>query len=138
MADESQDLSDYRDAIEGLLLNGEELEATFPAGLKTSPDSDEPQAIGITSHRIIVCHRRLKTGSSDRWAFRSILFSQIEGIELMRHENLRRDRIEASASVDVQTARAAVRLHDGDTGIAREVHDRVLAHMLTLEARGLP
>lgn len=138
MADEPLDIADYRDAIESLLLTGEELEAAFPAASGPSVDSDDPRAIGITSHRLIVCSRELKRGSSDRWAFRSILFSQIEDIELTRHETFRRDRIDAWAAVDIQTPRAAVRLHYADTGTAREVHDRLLAHMLTLEARGLP
>jgi hypothetical protein len=144
MADEIQDLSDYRDAIEGLLLNGEELEATFPAALKTSPDSDEPQAIGITSHRVIVCHRRLRSGSSDRWAFRSILYSRVEELELQRAEQFHRDRIEASASVTLFVSwqgtgsGGRVELRYGDSVMAREVHDRILAHLLTLEARGLP
>lgn len=138
MADEPLDIADYRDAIESLLLTGEELEAAFPAASGPSADSDDPRAIGITSHRLIVCSRQLKRGSSDRWAFRSILFSQIKGIELTRHETFRRDRIDSWAAVDIRTPQAAVHLHYEDSGMAREVHDRLLAHMLTLEARGLP
>lgn len=138
MADEPLDMSDYRDAIEGLLLTGEALEGAYPAASGPSPDSDDPKAVAITSHRLIVCSRQLKRGTSDRWVFRSILFSQIEGIELTRHENFRRDRIEAWAAVDVHTGGPDVRLHYDDNGMAREVHDRILAHMLTLEARGLP
>jgi len=143
MADEIQDLTEYRDAIEGLLLNGEELEATFPAALKTSPDSDEPQAVGITSYRIIVCNRRLRSGSSDRWTFRSILYSRVEELELQRAEQFHRDRIEPSALVTLFVSwqgagsggRIELRYRDGV--LAREVHDRILAHLLTAESRGL-
>ena len=144
MADDIQDIADYRDAIEGLLLNGEDLEATFPAGVKTQPDSDEPQALAITSHRLIVCHRRLRSGSYDRWTFRSILFSRVEQIELYREEQFRRDRIDPQASVTLYLSRQAsgsdskLVLRYADSVLAREVHDRILAHLLTLEARGLP
>jgi hypothetical protein len=144
MADGSHDISDYREAIEGLLLNGEELEAAFPAGPKPSPDSDDPQAIAITSHRLIVCHRRLRTGSSDRWTFRSILFSRVEQVELYHEEQFRRDRIEPKASVTLYLGRqesesaSKLELRYLDGVMAREVHDRILAHLLTLEARGLP
>ena len=78
MADDIQDISDYRDAIEGLLLTGEELEAVFPAASKLIMDSDEPQVVALTSHRLIACYRRLRSGSYDRWTFRSILFSRVE------------------------------------------------------------
>jgi hypothetical protein len=136
MADEIQDISDYREAIEALLLNGEELEAAIPAGLNTQSDSDEPQAIAITSHRLIVCHRRLRAGSSDRWTFRSILFARVQQIELYREEQFRRDRIDPQASVTLHVSglngapTGKLQLIYRDSAIAREVHDRILAHML--------
>ena len=144
MADAAQDISDYRDAIESLLLNGEELEAVFPATLKLAPDSDEPQAVAITSHRLIVCHRRLRSGSYDRWTFRTILFSRVEQVELFREEQFRRDRIDPQASVTLYLSRqesgsaSKVELRYVDSVIAREVHDRILAHLLTVESRGRP
>jgi hypothetical protein len=144
MADDIQDIADYRDAIENLLLNGEELEAAFPASTKTQSDSDEPQAIAITSHRLVVCHRRLRSGTYDRWTFRSILFSRVEQVELYREEQFRRDRIDPQASVTLYLSRqesgstSKLELRYLDSAMAREVHDRILAHLLTVEARGLP
>ena len=144
LADEIQDISDYREAIESLLLNGEELEASFPASLEVSPDSDEPKAIAITSHRIIVCYRRLRSGSYDRWTVRSILFSRVEQVELYREEQFRRDRIEPQASVTLYLNRqesgpaSKLEFRYREVALAREVHDRVLAHLLAVESRGLP
>jgi hypothetical protein len=144
MADEVQDISDYRDAIEGLLLNGEELEAVFPATAKLATDSDEPQAIAITTHRLVVCHRRLRTGSYDRWTFRSILYSRVEQVELFREEQFRKDRIDPQATVTLylslqeRASASKLELRYREASMARDVHDRILAHMLTLEVRGLP
>jgi len=133
MADDSQDISDYREAIEGLLLNGDELEAVFPAASGPTPDTHDPKAIAITSDRLIVCSRELKRSSSDEWLFRSIPYSQLQEVTLSRRENLRRDRIESESSVLVQLqgrGSADLRLQYHDPAVAREVHDRILAHML--------
>jgi hypothetical protein len=144
VADESHDILDYRDAIEELLLSGEELEAALPAGLTTQPDSDDPRAIALTSHRLVVCHRRLRAGSYDRWTFRSILYSRVEQIELHHEEQFRRDRIDSHSSVTLYLARqeggtaGKLELRYADSVLAREVHDRILAHLLTVESRGLP
>jgi hypothetical protein len=141
MADEILDISDYRYAIEGLLLNGEELEAVLPAASKLTVDSDEPQAIAITSHRLIVCYRRLRSSSYDRWTFRSILFSRVEQLELYREEQFRRDRIDPQASVTLHLSRqesgsaSKLELRYQDSAMAREIHDRILAHVLALESR---
>ena len=144
MADASQDISDYRDAIEGLLLNGEELEAVFPAALDTAPNSDGPKAIALTTNRLIVCCRRLDRGKSDYWIFRSLPFSRIQEVQLSRSERFRRDRINSDSSVEVYSDRqhggnpSALTLKYADNAMAREVHDRILTHLLELEARGLP
>jgi hypothetical protein len=140
MADLAQEITEYRDSIDALLLNGEELEAVFPADVNVAPDSDEPKAIGITSHRLIVCHRRLRPGSSDRWRMRSILYSRIEEIELSRDEDLRREQIEARVSVRVHYRRlssgtaARIDLQHSNPVRARELHDRILTHMLAVES----
>jgi len=144
MGDDIDDISDYREAIDGLLLNGEELEAAFPASAKVVCDSDEPQAIGITSHRLIVCHRRLRVGSYDRWTFRSILYSRIEQVDLFREELFRKDRIDPQATITLYLSRPdggsanKLELRYREAAVARDVHERILAHLLTLEARGLP
>lgn len=144
MADDIQDISDYRDAIEGLLLNGEDLEATFPAALDVTPSSVGPKAVAVTSHRLVVCHRVLKRGDSDSWSFSSIPFSRIEGVELTRHERFHRDRIDAQSSVglllspQINGYSIKVELVYSDSVMAREVHDRIMSHLLTVESRGLP
>jgi hypothetical protein len=128
MADDSHDLSDYRDAIEGLLLDGEVLEAVFPA--TPTADSDDQNALGITSHRLIHCERILRKSSHDRWVFRTVLYSHVEGLDLTRHETFRRDRIEASSAVGLKLRQDAFRWHYKEVRMAREVHDRILTHML--------
>ncbi len=144
MADDIQDISDYRDAIEGLLLNGEELEATFPAALDVTPNSVGPKAVAVTSHRLVVCHRVLKRGDSDSWSFSSIPFSRIEGVELTRHERFHRDRIDAQSSVglllspQINGYSIKVELVYSDSVMAREVLDRIMSHLLTVVSRGLP
>ena len=130
MADDSQDILDYRDAIEGLLLDGEVLEAVFPA--ISSADSDLRSALGITSHRLIHCERALKKGSHDHWEFRSVLYAHLAGLRLTRHENFRRDRIEAWSSIDLKLGLDIVHWHYNEIRMAREVHDRILTHMLTV------
>jgi hypothetical protein len=130
MADDSHNLSDFCDAIEGLLLDGEVLEAAFPA--ETSSDAHGQHALGITSHRLMHCERALKKGSQDHWVFRSILYSQVDGLELIRHETFRRDRIEAWSAVDLKLRRDGFHWHYADVAMAREVHDRILAHMLAV------
>lgn len=144
MADDSQDISDYRDAIEGLLLNGEELEATFPAALDVTPSSGGPKAVALTSHRLIVCDRVLKRGDSDTWSFSSIPYSKIEGVELTRQERFHRDRIDSRSSVglllspQINGFSIKVELTYSNSAMAREVHDRIMAHLLTVESPGLP
>src|SRR4051812_18573301 len=133
MADDAQDISDYQEAIESMLLDGEELEAVFPATLNMAPSSMEPKAIAITSDRLVVCSRELKRGSSDDWMFRSIPYSRMQEVTLSRREHLRRDQIASESSVLVHFHRsgtAELRLHYHDPAVAREVHDRILAHML--------
>jgi hypothetical protein len=144
MADETLDIADYQDAIHDFLLNGEELEATFPAALDVTPNAAGPKAIAITSHRLIICHRVLKRGDHDNWSLSSILYSKIEGVELTRHERFHRDRIDAQASVGLLLSpkingySIKVELQYGDSAMAREVHDRIVVHLLAVEARGLP
>ena len=143
MADEIQDISDYRDAIDILLLNREELEATFPAALDVTPNSVGPKAVALTSHRLIVCHRVLKRGDSDNWSISSIPYSKIEGVELTRHERFHRDRIDSQSSVglllspQINGYSIKVELVYSDNTMAREVHDRIHAHLLDVESRGL-
>jgi hypothetical protein len=139
MAEDSQDISDYRDAIEGMLLNGEALEALFAASSNTAPDSlDAPKAIGITSVRLVVCYRHLKREDFDRWSFTSIPFSRIDEVQLARRERFHRDRIESSTSVAIYGGRLAdgssgsLSFDYGDALVAREVHDRILAHILAV------
>jgi hypothetical protein len=144
MSDEIQDIADYRDAIEGLLLNGEYLEAAFPASVDATPNSVGPKAIALTSHRLIVCHRVLKRGDFDNWSFNSIPYSKIEGVELTRHERFHRDRIDSQSSVGVLLSpqingnSIKVELVYTDSAMAREVRDRIMAYLLTVESRGLP
>jgi len=139
MADDSQDISDYHDAVEGMLLDGEDLEAVLPSSDDIPNSLDHPAAIGVTSVRLIVCYRALDRGRSDRWGFRSIPFARIDGVELWRDERFRRDRIEASASVIIRRGQLVngdsglIELHYPDPTTAREVHDRILAHMLAAQ-----
>jgi hypothetical protein len=136
MADEPQDVADYRDAIEGLMLDGETLEAVAPAALTTAPDTDAPRAVAITSHRLIVCYRHLKRSDADRWTFRSVPYARIDEIELARTEKFYRDRIASESTVSVYYRRdrsrdaAPLRFAYQDGAVAREVHDRVTAHVL--------
>jgi hypothetical protein len=147
MTDEAHDISDYQDAIEGMLLKGEVLEATYPAAVDTAPNSDlfqwddgrsdGPKVIGITSDRLIFCNRKLERGKSDEWRFRSIPYARITEVWLDRNEVFRRDRIETFANVTIYGGgrfrdgnSAPVELRYRNAVMAREVHDRILAHML--------
>jgi hypothetical protein len=141
MADEPQDVADYRDAIDGLLLDGETLEAVAPAALTTTPDTDAPRAVAITSHRLIVCYRQLKRGDADRWTFRSVPYGRIDEVELARTEKFHRDRIDSESTVSVYYRRdrgrdaAPLMFRYQDGAIAREVHDRITAHVLGIPTR---
>ena len=136
MADDAEGMADYREAIESLLLDGEELEAMLPAGESVAPDSDDPKAVGVTSHRLIVCYRRLRAGTSDRWRLRTIPYASIDEIGFGREEQLRREPIETSASVLLTLRRAgdvhATRLEFQyrALAVARELHDRIAGHLL--------
>ena len=140
MADEPQDVDDYRDAIDGLLLDGETLEAVAPAALTTTPDTDAPRAVAITSHRLIVCYRQLKRGDADRWTFRSVPYDRIDEVELARTEKFHRDRIDTESTIavyyrrDRDAAPLTFRYQDGT--VAREVHDRITAYVLGIVSRG--
>jgi hypothetical protein len=139
MADDVQDLSEYREAIEGMLLDGEDLEATFPTGPEIRSKSDHgPQAVGITTHRLIICHRRLDRGSEDWWRFSSVLYSTIIELGLTRTERFHRNRIDRQTDVIVHYGRQHNGAHQEltlaflDNAVAREAHDRILAHMLAI------
>ena len=142
MADEPQDVADYQDAIDGLLLDGETLEAVAPAALTTTPDTDAPRAVAITSHRLIVCYRQLKRGDADRWTFRSVPYGRVDEVERARTETFHRDRIDSESTVSVyyrrDRGRDAVPLtfRYQDSAIAREVHDRITARVLGIVSRG--
>jgi hypothetical protein len=139
MADDSQDITDYRDAIEGMLLDGEELEAVFPGGHDSPNSDDRPSAFGVTSVRLIVCYRRLDRDRSDQWRFTSVLYARIHDVSLHREERFHRDRIDTSAEVVVYWSRQrggdnqSIVLRSSDPAVAREAHDRILAHMLAAQ-----
>jgi hypothetical protein len=141
MADEPQDVADYQDAIDGLLLDGETLEAVAPAALTTTPDTDAPRAVAITSHRLIVCYRQLKRSDADRWTFRSVPYGRIDEVELARTEKFHRDRIDSESTVSVHYRRdrsrdaAPLTFRYQDSAVAREVHDRITARVLGIPAR---
>jgi hypothetical protein len=139
MADEVQEISDYREAVEGMLLDGEELEATFPTSPEIRSKSDSgPQSVGITTHRLIICHRRLDRGSEDWWRFGSVLYSTIVELGLIRTERFHRNRIDRHTNVIIQYGRQYNGNHQEltlvflDNAVAREAHDRILAHMLAI------
>src|SRR5215208_3306662 len=124
MADDIPDISDFRDAIEGMLLDGEELEATIPTALRLDLSSDSPQVIALTSHRLLLCRRQLKSGSYDCWTFRSVMYAHIVDVEFERSEQFRRDRIDGKTSV-----RLGFRKERGpmSTGLDLEYRDNAVA-----------
>ena len=73
-----------------------------------------------------------KKGSHDRWIFRSVLYSHVEGLDLTRHEKFRRDHIEAWSAVGLKLRQDAFHWHYKEVRMAREVHNRILAHMLAV------
>jgi hypothetical protein len=138
MADRRRGTTDYEQAIQAVLLAGEQLVAVYSTthGDDRGSDSYEsrPDAIAITSHRLIIYEHYLWRGDREDWSLESVPYSRIERLKVSASLDLNRRRpsgyieIVLRSTYGSHSLRVSTPMSDPDT--ARLAHAQILAKLL--------
>lgn len=126
--------AEYVRAVEDMLLPDEALECVTVADEIADSSLDSPQALAVTSDRLMAVLYSSDDKSWQQWSLRSLPFRSIVGLDLEARSETRGGQPKSVSTLTVHLSPAGtgqwrLRMRLADAHAARTLHDRILVHL---------